>query len=87
MVEDALRSATLVLANSTGIEAKARELGAGRTRVVHLGTDLPPEPTPEPATPTVATVGHLVARKRHADVLRALATLDGVRLGRRRRRP
>ena len=75
--EDALRSATLVLANSTGIEAKARELGATSTRVVHLGTDLPPEPTPEPAAPTIATVAHLVARKRHVDVLRALATLDG----------
>jgi len=79
VVEDALRSAALVLANSKGIEAKARELGASRTRVVHLGTDLPPEPTPEPAAPTIATVAHLVPRKRHVDVLRALATLEGVR--------
>ena len=30
------------------------------------------EPSREPALPTIATVGHLVARKRHADVLRAL---------------
>ena len=36
--------ARLVLANSAGIEARARELGAADTRVVHLGTDLPPEP-------------------------------------------
>ena len=39
---------------------------------MHLGTDVPPEPAPEPKLPTVATVGHLVARKRHADLLRAL---------------
>jgi teichuronic acid biosynthesis glycosyltransferase TuaC len=39
---------------------------------VHLGTDVPSEPAPEPKQPTIATVGHLVARKRHADLLRAL---------------
>ena len=47
-------------------------LGAVNTRVVHLGTDVPPQPLREPDRPTVLTVGHLVARKRHADVLRAL---------------
>jgi glycosyltransferase involved in cell wall biosynthesis len=71
-VTGALADARLVLANSTGIEARARELGAIATRVVHLGTDVPPEPAAEPKLPTIATVGHLVARKRHADVLRAL---------------
>jgi teichuronic acid biosynthesis glycosyltransferase TuaC len=55
-------------------------LGAATTRVVHLGTDVPPAPLPAPPTPTVLTVGHLVARKRHVDVLRALHILDaGVR--------
>ena len=61
-----------MLANSAGTEQLARALGAPRTRVVHLGTDVPPEPAREPARPTIATVGHLVARKRHADLLRAL---------------
>ena len=71
-IQKALQHATLVLANSSGTEAKARELGAAHTRVVHLGTDVPAERGREPAVPTVLTVGHLVARKRHADVLRAL---------------
>jgi glycosyltransferase involved in cell wall biosynthesis len=68
-------SASLVLANSRGIEAAAQQLGARRTRVVHLGTDVPAQPPPHAAVPTVASVGHLVARKRHADVLRALWAL------------
>jgi glycosyltransferase involved in cell wall biosynthesis len=72
VVERALQNARLVLANSAGTEAKARELGARDTRVVHLGTDLPPERTREADPPTIATVAHLVPRKRHADVLRAL---------------
>jgi glycosyltransferase involved in cell wall biosynthesis len=43
--------------------------------VVHLGTDLPAAPAP-PAARTLVSVGHLVERKRHADVVRALAALD-----------
>ena len=39
-------------------------------RVVHLGTDVPPPTTP--TARTLVTVGNLIARKRHADVLRAL---------------
>jgi len=70
-VDGALRHATLVLANSAGMERRARRLGAARTRVVHLGADLPEHPG-APAGPRLVTVGHLVARKRHADVLRAL---------------
>jgi teichuronic acid biosynthesis glycosyltransferase TuaC len=72
-VARALAGARLVLANSEGIAARARALGAGRTRVVHLGTDLP-APTASGAArdPHLVTVSHLVARKRHADVLRAL---------------
>jgi teichuronic acid biosynthesis glycosyltransferase TuaC len=78
-VERVLSSANLVLANSAGIERLARAHGARRSRVVHLGTDVPalvPERSP---TPLIATVAHLVARKRHADVLEALARLPGVR--------
>jgi glycosyltransferase involved in cell wall biosynthesis len=62
-----------VLANSAGIERACRALGARASRVVHLGAEVPAEPEPAPAEPpTLVTVGHLVARKRHADVLRAL---------------
>jgi glycosyltransferase involved in cell wall biosynthesis len=70
-----------VLANSRGIAELARRYGARDTRVVHLGTDLPaPRPAREPGererrAPSLVTVGHLVARKRHADVLRAVAVL------------
>jgi teichuronic acid biosynthesis glycosyltransferase TuaC len=78
-VTRALEHARLVLANSAGTASRARGLGAHETRVVHLGTDVPPKRSPEPRTPTIATVGHLVARKRHADVLQALTRLDGAR--------
>ncbi|HTQ68040.1 MAG TPA: glycosyltransferase [Solirubrobacteraceae bacterium] len=83
-----LGAAQLVLANSRGIAELARSRGAARTRVVHLGAELPPPATAAdhaghhstqlrvgPARPTLVTVAHLVARKRHADVLRALAVL------------
>jgi teichuronic acid biosynthesis glycosyltransferase TuaC len=66
-------TARLVLANSAGIERDARALGATHTRVVRLGADVPSEPAQaKTGAPTLVTVGHLVARKRHADVIRAL---------------
>ncbi len=71
-VRHALSHARLVLVNSAGVERLSRSLGAERTRVVHLGADLPPALAAPDSTPTLVTVGHLVARKRHADVLRAL---------------
>ncbi len=83
-----LGAAKLVLANSQGIAELARTHGAGETRVVHLGTDLPSAqragaspprtgvPPPRTEAPSLVTVAHLVARKRHADVLRALAVLE-----------
>ncbi|HSD80471.1 MAG TPA: glycosyltransferase [Solirubrobacteraceae bacterium] len=73
--ERAFARARLVLANSRGIERACRALGATRTRVLRLGTDLPPArlaATRPPGPPTLVTVAHLVGRKRHADVLRAL---------------
>jgi glycosyltransferase involved in cell wall biosynthesis len=78
-VERNLSAATMVLANSQGIAELSRRYGARDTRVVHLGADLP-EPRGatgrrEQRPPSLVTVGHLVARKRHADVLRALAVL------------
>jgi glycosyltransferase involved in cell wall biosynthesis len=71
-VRRALQAARLVLANSAGIEEDARRLGALHTRVVRLGTDVPEQQPHKWAVPTLVTVGHLVARKRHADVVRAL---------------
>jgi teichuronic acid biosynthesis glycosyltransferase TuaC len=75
-VQRTFAHARLVLANSAGTERRCRELGAQATTVVHLGTDLPPETTAAvDRPPTLVTVGHLVARKRHADVIEALAIL------------
>ncbi|HEV7750793.1 MAG TPA: glycosyltransferase [Baekduia sp.] len=74
-VEQAFRSARLVLANSLGIEHAVQDLGAHATRVVHLGTDLTPMERRPPAQPTLSTVGQLIARKRQADVLRAMWVL------------
>jgi teichuronic acid biosynthesis glycosyltransferase TuaC len=83
-VANGLGAARLVLANSHGVAELARAHGAGETRVVHLGADLPaatrrPERDAgdgrEGEHPSLVTVAHLVARKRHADVLRALAVL------------
>jgi teichuronic acid biosynthesis glycosyltransferase TuaC len=87
-VAHGLGAARLVLANSEGIAELAREYGAGETRVVHLGAELAGVQRPARREPGVmalrggtpqslVTVGHLVGRKRHADVLRALAVLGG----------
>ena len=76
-VRRGLGAAQLVLANSQGIAELAQASGARETRVVHLGADLPPPAhSAQPGGPqSLVTVGHLVARKRQADVLRALAVL------------
>jgi len=70
IVRAALARARVVLANSAAIAERCRALGARETRVVHLGTDLPRAPAR--GNGHLVTVGHLIARKRHADVLRAL---------------
>jgi glycosyltransferase involved in cell wall biosynthesis len=83
-VTNGLAAAQLVLANSHGIAELARAHGARATRVVHLGTDLPSASPSRRSRaqggvgghPTLVTVAHLVARKRHGDVLRALAVLE-----------
>jgi glycosyltransferase involved in cell wall biosynthesis len=76
-VRRGLAAAQLVLANSQGIAELAQASGARETRVLHLGTDLPAigRPRQGPGQASLVTVGHLVARKRQADVLRALAVL------------
>ncbi len=72
-----LGAARLVLANSQGIAELSTQHGARETRVVHLGADLPggQRPRPPEGERSLVTVAHLVARKRHGDVLRALAVL------------
>lgn len=78
--------AQLVLANSAGTAVRCRAAGApaDAVEVVHLGTDLPPldaapagadAATRSQRPPTLVSVGHLVARKRNADVVEALARL------------
>jgi teichuronic acid biosynthesis glycosyltransferase TuaC len=76
-VSHGLGAARLVLANSQGVAELSRAHGAGETRVVHLGTDLgdAQRPARREGAPTLVTVAHLIGRKRHADVLRALAVL------------
>lgn len=83
-VRGALADARLVLANSSDTARRCREHGAREVRVVHLGADLPdrgPGPRPGGQEEVLVTVGHLVARKRHADVIRALALLRDRRPG------
>ena len=74
-VATTLQHARLVLANSAGTERRCAALGARDSRVVHLGADVPPTRAAPSDRPTLVTVGHLAARKRHADVISALALL------------
>jgi glycosyltransferase involved in cell wall biosynthesis len=73
-VRSTFEHARLVLANSAGTARRCTALGATRTRIVHLGTDLAAA-ADAPAQPTLVTVGNLIARKRHADVIEAVALL------------
>jgi teichuronic acid biosynthesis glycosyltransferase TuaC len=74
-VRRTLAHARLVLANSAGTARRCTERGAVRTRVVHLGTDVPEAAAAPPSDPVLVSVGNLIARKRHADVVEALAIL------------
>ena len=74
-IRRAFSTARLVLANSAGIANSCEDLGAQRVRVLHLGTDLPVREEAREPQPTIVTVAHLAARKRHADVIRALWVL------------
>jgi glycosyltransferase involved in cell wall biosynthesis len=76
-VRAALQSALLVIANSRGTERRCLALGAQATQVVHLGADIPAQlaATPAAEQPALVTVAHLAARKRHDDVIAALARL------------
>ena len=77
-VQRGLSAARLVLANSSGTAELAKRAGARDPRVVRLGTDVPPDVVRGDGR-TVVTLAHLVARKRHDEVIRALAALGEVR--------
>lgn len=70
-----LGHARLVLANSAGTERRCAQHGARATRVVHLGADLPPLLPRAAGPPTLISVGNLIPRKRHRDVIAALPEL------------
>jgi teichuronic acid biosynthesis glycosyltransferase TuaC len=81
-IADVLRRAAVALCNSSATLAAAAELAgtAEHMRVVHPPGAPPPEPLPEKRTePTVATLAHVIERKRHVDVLDAVARLPDVR--------
>jgi glycosyltransferase involved in cell wall biosynthesis len=76
--ERALLRADVVLANSSWAARRCQEL-AGRsieTRVVQFGADFPTSAPSRHPRPTLVTVAHLHARKRHALVMHALAEMD-----------
>jgi glycosyltransferase involved in cell wall biosynthesis len=73
-----MAAADLVIANSRWAAGRCEEI-AGRpvpVRVVHLGADLSPMASSSNGTVQLVTVAHLVARKRHEVVLRALSMID-----------
>jgi glycosyltransferase involved in cell wall biosynthesis len=78
----AMAAADLVVANSTWAARRCEEI-AGRAipaRVVYLGADVPPAShSSSNGAVRMVTVAHLVERKRHSVVLRALARLDPAR--------
>jgi teichuronic acid biosynthesis glycosyltransferase TuaC len=78
-IADVLRRASLVLCNSQGTLERCAELtgSAERMTVVHLGAEAPAALGQKRDDPTIATLAHVVPRKRHADVIRALAVLAG----------
>jgi teichuronic acid biosynthesis glycosyltransferase TuaC len=75
-----LEAASEVICNSRATLARVAALvhDDERLRVVYLGADPPDDPPPKREHPTVATLGHVVPRKRHADVLEAVQAMDDV---------
>ena len=77
----AMAAADLVMANSTWAARRCEQI-AGRSlpvQVVHLGADIPAEVASSNGQVRIVTVAHLVRRKRHDVVLRALARLEPAR--------
>jgi glycosyltransferase involved in cell wall biosynthesis len=79
---DVLRAARVVIANSRGMLERAAALAgsAERMRVIHPPGEPPPaEAPPKHGEPTIATLANLDPRKRHVDVLEALARIPDAR--------
>src|SRR5262249_33211723 len=78
-IAEVLRRASLVLCNSQGTLERCATLtgSAERMTVVHLGAEAPETLRAKRDEPTIATLAHVIPRKRHADVVRALAVLAG----------
>ncbi|HKN93392.1 MAG TPA: glycosyltransferase [Thermoleophilaceae bacterium] len=76
-VSGVLRRSSVVLCNSrdTLIRCSALTGSTSRMCVVHLGAEAPADPPAKRAEPTIATLGHVVGRKRHVDVLHALTVV------------
>jgi teichuronic acid biosynthesis glycosyltransferase TuaC len=74
-VRTTMTHAAIVLANSAGTARRCRALGAPDVRVIHLGADAARGAVLRPSRPTLVSVGHLIARKRHGDVIAALPAL------------
>jgi teichuronic acid biosynthesis glycosyltransferase TuaC len=79
-VSSVLGSAAEVLCNSRATLTRVSGLVADdeRLRVVHLGADAPANPVQKRERVTVSTLGHVIARKRHIDVLEAVAAMEQV---------
>ena len=79
-VAGVLRRSAAVLCNSrTTLERAAALTGSDDgMRVLHLGARAPDPLPARRSRPAVAVLGHVVARKRHEDVLRAVAGLGGL---------
>jgi teichuronic acid biosynthesis glycosyltransferase TuaC len=73
-----LGNAAVVIANSRWAAERCRQLAGAETRceVVHLGAEVPPVRPAQHVRPTIVTVAHLQERKRHAVVMRALASMQ-----------
>jgi glycosyltransferase involved in cell wall biosynthesis len=77
-IAETLRASAIVMCNSRATLRDAADLaGSGeRMRVVHPPGEPPPEPLPaKRVDPAVATLAHVIPRKRHSDVLDAVAEL------------
>ncbi|MBJ7471164.1 MAG: glycosyltransferase family 4 protein [Solirubrobacteraceae bacterium] len=74
-VSAGLNASDLVLANSSGIRTACRQLTTSPVEVQLLGADVPEMPARSPREHTLITIAHVIPRKRHADVLRAMWVL------------
>jgi glycosyltransferase involved in cell wall biosynthesis len=79
-VGEVLSSASEVICNSRDTLERVADITRDeeRLRVVHLGASPPDDPPPKRDRPTVSTLAHVIPRKRHADVLEAVQSMDGV---------